>query len=46
MKTIEYLNQVSFNVQKEMAEVAGFLWQRGWAERNAGNMDRWFFYSG
>jgi len=38
MKTIEYLNQVSFNVQKEMAEVAGFLWQRGWAERNAGNM--------
>ncbi len=38
MKTIEDLNQISFNVQKEMAEVAGFLWQRGWAERNAGNM--------
>lgn len=22
----------------EMAEVAGYLWQKGWAERNGGNI--------
>jgi len=26
------------NVLSEMAEVAGYLWHRGWAERNAGNI--------
>lgn len=26
------------NVFQEIAEVAGYLWQRGWAERNAGNI--------
>ncbi len=25
---------------REMAEVAGVLWERGWAERNAGNMSK------
>jgi rhamnulose-1-phosphate aldolase len=25
-------------VMEEIAEVAGFLWQKGWAERNAGNI--------
>lgn len=25
-------------ITNEVAEVAGFLWQRGWAERNAGNI--------
>jgi rhamnulose-1-phosphate aldolase len=25
-------------VLREIAEVAGYLWQRGWAERNAGNI--------
>lgn len=25
------------SVMKEVAEVAGYLWDRGWAERNAGN---------
>jgi len=34
-------NQFSDPVKKliaEMSEVAGYLWQRGWAERNAGNI--------
>ena len=22
----------------EVAEIAGYLWQKGWAERNAGNI--------
>jgi rhamnulose-1-phosphate aldolase len=26
------------NIILELAEVAGFLWERGWAERNAGNI--------
>jgi rhamnulose-1-phosphate aldolase len=26
------------DVLEEIAEVAGFLWQKGWAERNAGNI--------
>ena len=26
------------SIFSEMAEVAGYLWQRGWAERNAGNI--------
>jgi rhamnulose-1-phosphate aldolase len=25
-------------VREEIAAVAGFLWQKGWAERNAGNL--------
>ena len=25
-------------VVSDMAEIAGFLWQRGWSERNAGNI--------
>ncbi len=25
-------------IREEITEVAGFLWQRGWAERNAGNL--------
>lgn len=34
-------NQFSDPIKKiitEVAEVAGYLWQRGWAERNAGNI--------
>ncbi len=26
------------NIIEEVSEVAGYLWQRGWAERNAGNI--------
>jgi len=33
-----FLNEVSSKLIAETAEVAGFLWQRGWAERNAGNI--------
>ncbi len=25
------------NVVDEIAEVSGYMWERGWAERNAGN---------
>ncbi|MEI6455227.1 MAG: rhamnulose-1-phosphate aldolase [bacterium] len=31
-------NKAVQGVLAEMAEVAGYLWQRGWAERNAGNL--------
>lgn len=31
-------NQALQNVVHEVGEVAGYLWQRGWAERNAGNI--------
>lgn len=33
-----FLNESSGKIIEETAEVAGFLWQRGWAERNAGNI--------
>jgi rhamnulose-1-phosphate aldolase len=33
-----FLNEAARNITDETAEVAGFLWQRGWAERNAGNI--------
>jgi rhamnulose-1-phosphate aldolase len=33
-----FLNEASGKIIAETAEVAGFLWQRGWAERNAGNI--------
>jgi len=32
------LNEDIFRVAGEMSEVASYLWQKGWAERNAGNM--------
>ena len=38
MKVIKIQNRAVRKLLKEMAEVAGFLWQRGWAERNAGNI--------
>ncbi len=31
-------NKTLRGVLAEMAEVAGYLWERGWAERNAGNI--------
>lgn len=34
IKNIPEINQIA----KEMSEIAGYLWQRGWAERNAGNI--------
>ena len=33
-----FLNEAARNIIDETAGVAGFLWQRGWAERNAGNI--------
>ncbi len=38
MKEILNQNKAIQNLTGEMAEVAGYLWQRGWAERNAGNI--------
>jgi len=38
MKEIHIRNKALKAVTRETAEVAGFLWQRGWAERNAGNI--------
>jgi rhamnulose-1-phosphate aldolase len=26
------------NISREVSEIAGYLWQKGWAERNAGNI--------
>jgi rhamnulose-1-phosphate aldolase len=37
-KVSVFLNEASGKIIDETAEVAGFLWQRGWAERNAGNI--------
>jgi rhamnulose-1-phosphate aldolase len=31
-------NKALKSVILELAETAGYLWQRGWAERNAGNI--------
>jgi rhamnulose-1-phosphate aldolase len=33
-----FLNEACGKIIDETAEVAGFLWRRGWAERNAGNI--------
>jgi rhamnulose-1-phosphate aldolase len=33
-----FLNEAARKIIDETAEVAGLLWQRGWAERNAGNI--------
>lgn len=33
-----FLNEKIKEVIAELAEVAGFLWEKGWAERNAGNI--------
>ncbi len=33
-----FINQAVEKVLNEIAEVAGYLWQKGWAERNAGNI--------
>ena len=37
MKTIKLPVQVEAELKK-VSEVAGYLWQREWAERNAGNI--------
>lgn len=38
MKDILKQNKVLRKVISEISEIAGYLWQRGWAERNAGNI--------
>lgn len=38
MKELQKQNKAFQNVIDEMSEIAGYLWQRGWAERNAGNI--------
>ncbi|MEI8047063.1 MAG: rhamnulose-1-phosphate aldolase [Bacteroidota bacterium] len=38
MKELLNRNKALKKISNEMAEVAGYLWQRGWAERNAGNI--------
>jgi rhamnulose-1-phosphate aldolase len=38
MKKSKILGKAVKAVIRETAEIAGFLWQRGWAERNAGNI--------
>ncbi len=38
MKEFLKSNKVLKNVVREISETAGYLWQRGWAERNAGNI--------
>lgn len=38
MKEILKQNKALKRLVREMSEVAGYLWQRGWAERNAGNI--------
>lgn len=38
MKDIFKHNKLLDSIIQETAEVAGYLWQRGWAERNAGNI--------
>ncbi|MEG2064793.1 MAG: class II aldolase/adducin family protein, partial [Alistipes sp.] len=34
---MKYNNQLTTRIA-EVAEVAGYLWQKGWAERNGGNI--------
>ena len=38
MKEFIKQNKALKGVIRETAEIAGYLWQRGWAERNAGNI--------
>lgn len=38
MKTFLNDNKEVKNIIREISEVAGYLWQRGWAERNASNI--------
>ncbi len=38
MKDFQKQNKAFQNVIDEMSEIAGYLWQQGWAERNAGNI--------
>ncbi len=38
MKDLFKHNKPLHSIIRETAEVAGYLWQRGWAERNAGNI--------
>lgn len=38
MKAISHDNKKLKNIIRETAEIAGYLWQRGWAERNASNI--------
>jgi rhamnulose-1-phosphate aldolase len=38
MKHILSKNKKLKTIILETAEIAGYLWQRGWAERNAGNI--------
>lgn len=38
MKTFLHNNKDLKNIIRETAEIAGYLWQRGWAERNASNI--------
>lgn len=38
MKTYLKNNKPLKTLVKEVSDVAGYLWQRGWAERNAGNI--------
>ncbi len=38
MKTSIARNPLLKNIIKEISDVAGYLWEKGWAERNAGNI--------
>jgi rhamnulose-1-phosphate aldolase len=38
MKELLKSNKALKSVVRETSEIAGYLWQRGWAERNAGNI--------
>lgn len=38
MKSILHNNKDIKNIVREISEIAGYLWQRGWAERNASNI--------
>jgi rhamnulose-1-phosphate aldolase len=38
MKSFLHNNKDLKNIIRETSEIAGYLWQRGWAERNAGNV--------
>ncbi len=38
MKAFIHKNKDLKNIIRETAEIAGYLWQRGWAERNASNI--------
>ena len=38
MKSILEQNKALATIVGQVAEVAGYLWQKGWAERNGGNI--------